>query len=127
MRDMLELVDQYLSDAGLYDGWTSQLEFWNDTEVGTDRFMVLQSNGGTNVSKDLSNDYYFSLYVVGQHGQYNIEETKAKALDVIAYIKDHPVDSCIGMIQLQAPLGRPTLTTEKRPVYELLLRVVFGE
>ena len=30
-------------------------EFWNDTEVGTDRFMVLQSNGGTNVSKDLSN------------------------------------------------------------------------
>jgi hypothetical protein len=55
MRDMLELVDQYLSDAGLYDGWTSQLEFWNDTEVGTDRFMVLQSNGGTNVSKDLRN------------------------------------------------------------------------
>lgn len=127
MRDMLELVDQYLSDAGLYDGWTSQLEFWNDTEVGTDRFMVLQSNGGTNVSKDLGNDYYFSLYVVGQQGQYNIEETKAKALDVIAYIKEHPVDSCIGMIQLQAPLGRPTLTTEKRPVYELLLRVVFGE
>lgn len=127
MRDMLELVDQYLSDAGLYDGWTSQLEFWNDTEVGTDRFMVLQSNGGTNVSKDLSNDYYFSLYVVGQQGQYNIEETKAKALDVIAYIKEHPVDSCIGMIQLQAPLGRPTLTTEKRPAYELLLRVVFGE
>ena len=42
MRDMLELVDQYLSDAGLYDGWTSQLEFWNDTEVGTDRFMVLR-------------------------------------------------------------------------------------
>lgn len=127
MRDMLELVDQYLSDAGLYDGWTSQLEFWNDTENGTDRFMVLQSNGGTNVSKDLSNDYYFSLYVVGQQGQYNIEETKAKALDVISYIKEHPVDSCIGMIHLQAPLGRPTLTTEHRPVYELLLRVVFGE
>ena len=126
MRDMLELVDQYLSDAGLYDGWTSQLEFWNDSEVGTERFMVLQSNGGTSVSKSLANDYYFSLYVVGQQGQYNIEETKAKALDVISYIKEHPVDSCIGMIQLQAPLGRPTLTTEKRPVYELLLRVVFG-
>lgn len=127
MRDMLELVNQYLSDAGLYDGWTSQLEFWNDTENGTDRFMVLQSNGGTSVSKDLSNDYYFSLYIVGQQSQYNIEETKAKALDVISYIKEHPVDSCIGMIQLQAPLGRPTLTTEHRPVYELLLRVVFGE
>jgi len=84
MRDMLELVDQYLSDAGLYDGWTSQLEFWNDTEVGTDRFTVLQSNGGTSVSKSLANDYYFSLYVVGQQGQYNIEETKAKALDVIS-------------------------------------------
>ena len=127
MRDMLELVDQYLEDAGLYTGWTSQLEFWNDTGIGTERFMVLQSNGGTAVSKSLANDFYFSLYIVGQQGQYNIEETKAKALDVIQYIKEHPVDSCIGMIQLQAPLGRPTLTTEQRPVYELLLRVVFGE
>jgi hypothetical protein len=44
--NMLELVDAYLQDAGLYDGWTSQLQFWNDTGDGSEQFIVLQSNGG---------------------------------------------------------------------------------
>ena len=124
MRDMLELDDQYLSDAGLYDGWTNQLEFWNDTEVGTDRFMVLQSNGGTQVMDGLGGDFYFSLYIVGKQGQYNVADVDAKANEIIEYIKTHPIDSCVNYIQLQAPLGRPMLTEEKRPVHELLLRVV---
>lgn len=127
MPDMLERVDAYLEDAGLYAGWTSQLELWNDTGVGTDRFMVLQSNGGTQVRQSLANDYYFSLYVVGQQGQENVAETKAKALEVIDYIKEHPLDSCLNYVQLQQPIGRPLLTEEKRPVYELMLRVVWGD
>ena len=126
MPDMLERVDAYLNDAELYSGWISQLELWNDTGVGTDRFMVLQSNGGTQVRQSLANDYYFSLYVVGQHGQENVAETKAKALEVIDYIKEHPLDSCLNFVQLQQPLPRPMLTKEKRPVYELMLRVVWG-
>lgn len=126
MPDMLERVDEYLNNAGLYAGWTSQLELWNDTGLGTDRFMVLQSNGGTQVRQSLANDYYFSLYVVGQQGQENVAETKAKALEVIDYIKEHPLDSCLNYVQLQQPLPRPMLTEEKRPVYELMLRVVWG-
>lgn len=127
MPDMLERVDSYLEDAGLYVGWISQLELWNDTGVGTDRFMVLQSNGGTQVRQSLANDYYFSLYVVGQQGQENLAETKAKALEVIDHIKEHPLDSCLNYVQLQQPLGRPLLTEEKRPVYELMLLVVWGD
>lgn len=126
MPDMLERVDAYLNDAGLYSGWVSQLELWNDTGIGTDRFMVLQSNGGTQVRQSLANDYYFSLYVVGRQGQENVAETKAKALEVIDYIKEHPLDSCLNYVQLQQPLPRPMLTEEKRPVYELMLRVVWG-
>lgn len=126
MPDMLERVDAYLNDAGLYTGWKSQLELWNDTGIGTDKFMVLQSNGGTQVRQSLASDYYFSLYVVGQQGQENVAETKAKALEIIDYIKEHPLDSCLNFVQLQQPLPRPMLTEEKRPVYELMLRVVWG-
>lgn len=121
---MLELVDAYLQDAGLYDGWTSQLQFWNDTGDGNEQFIVLQSNGGTQVMDGLGGDFYFSLYVVGRHGQYNVADVDAKANEIIEYIKTHPIDSCVNYIQLQAPLGRPMLTEESRPVHELLLRVV---
>ena len=126
MPDMLERVDAYLNDAGLYMGWKSQLELWNDTGIGTDKFMVLQSNGGTQVRQSLASDYYFSLYVVGQQGQENVAETKAKALEIIDYIKEHPLDSRLNFVQLQQPLPRPMPTKEKRPVYELMLRVVWG-
>lgn len=122
--NMLELVDAYLQDAGLYDGWTSQLQFWNDTGDGNEQFIVLQSNGGTQVMDGLGGDFYFSLYVVGKHGQYNVADVDAKANEIIEYIKTHPIDSCVNYIQLQAPLGRLMLTEEKRPVHELLLRVV---
>lgn len=122
--NMLELVDAYLQDAGLYDGWTSQLQFWNDTGDGNEQFIVLQSNGGTQIMDGLGGDFYFSLYVVGKHGQYNVADVDAKANEIIEYIKTHPIDSCVNYIQLQAPLGRPMLAEEKRPVHELLLRVV---
>ena len=59
--NMLELVDAYLQDAGLYDGWTSQLQFWNDTGDGSEQFIVLQSNGGTQVMDSLGGDFYFWL------------------------------------------------------------------
>lgn len=122
--NMLELVDAYLQDAGLYDGWTSQLQFWNDTGDGSEQFIVLQSNGGTQVMDGLGGDFYFSLYVVGKQGQYNVADVDAKSNEIIEYIKTHPIDSCVNYIQLQAPPGRPMLTKEKRPVHELLLRVV---
>lgn len=126
MPDMLERVDLYLTEANIYDNWESQLEFWNDSGKPKDRFIVLQSNGGTQVRDGLANDFYFSLYIVGRQGQENVAETKEKALQTIEYIKDHPLDGCLNYIQLQSPLGRPTLTEEKRVVYELLLRVVGG-
>lgn len=123
---MLERVYDYLNDSGLLTGWTSQLQFWNDSENGDEQFIVIQSNGGTQVRQDLGNDFYFSVYVVGKHGQYNVSDVDAKANEIIGYIKQNPLDGCLGYIQLQAPLGRPMLTEEKRPVHELLLRVVRG-
>ena len=124
--NMLARVYDYLNDAGLLTGWTAQLQFWNDTEDGNEQFIVLQSNGGTQVRQDLANDFYFSVYIVGKQGQYNFQDVDAKANEIIEYIKSNPLDSYLNYIQMQAPLGRPMLTEEKRPVHELLLRVVWG-
>lgn len=124
---MLERVDGYLEDAGLYAGWTSQLQFWNDTGDGTEQFIVLQTNGGTQIRDMLANDFYFSLYVVGKQGQQNVAAVNDKCEEIIEYIKSHPLDNCVNYIQLQAPMSRPALTETKRPVIELLLRVVWGE
>lgn len=125
--NMLERVDAYLQDAGLYDDWISQLQFWNDTGAGTDQFIVLQSNGGTQIRDGLANDFYFSLYVMGKQGQSNVADVMTKCEQIVEYIKTHPLDSCLNYIQLQAPPSRPMLTEERRPVIELMLRVVWGE
>lgn len=124
--NMLERVYDYLNDAGLLTGWTAQVQLWNDTGIGTDRFLVLKTSGGTNMRQGLANDYYFKLFVVGQQGQYDSEVVDDKANEIIEYIKENPLDSCLNYIQMQSPLGDMTLTEEKRPVHELLLRVVWG-
>ncbi len=121
---MLERVDKYLEDAGLYSGWTPQLEIWNDSDTSTDRFLVLQSNGGTALSKDLGSDKYFYLHVIGKRGQSDVEEARGKALEITNYIVNNPIDSCVNFIQMQGDIPRPALTEEKRVVYMLMFRVV---
>ena len=121
---MLERVDKYLEDAGLYSGWTPQLEIWNDSDTSTDRFLVLQSNGGTALSKDLGSDKYFYLHVIGKRGQADVEEARGKALEITDYIVNNPIDSCVNFIQMQGDIPRPALTEEKRVVYMLMFRVV---
>lgn len=124
--NMLERVYDYLNDAGLLTGWTAQMQFWQDTKNGNEQFLVIQSNGGTQIRDGLGSDYYFSVYVVGKHGTYNVADVDAKANEIIEYIKSHPLDSCLNYVQLMQPLGRPVLSEEKRPIHELMLRVVWG-
>lgn len=121
---MLERVYDYLNDAELLAGWTAQLEIWNDSDTSTDRFLVLQSNGGTALSKDLGSDRYFYLHVIGRRGQSDVEEARGKALEITNYIVHNPIDSCVNSIQMQGDIPRPALTEEKRVVYMLMFRVV---
>ena len=124
--NMLERVYDYLNDAGLLNDWTAQMQFWHDTENGNEQFIVIQSNGGTQVRDGLGSDYYFSVYVIGKRGTYNVADVDAKANEIIEYVKSNPIDSCLNYVQMQAPLNRPMLSEEKRPIHELLLRVVWG-
>lgn len=124
MKDMLEILGDYLNDGGLLNEWTWQYELWIDSKKQKDQFIVIQSNGGTEISKGLGNDFYFSVYVIGKVGVENLEDVKAKAMNIIHYIENNPINNRIGTIHMQSPLGRPTLTEEKRVVYELLIRCV---
>lgn len=123
---MLERVYDYLNDAGLLTGWIDQKYIWIDTGGASDKFIILQPNGGTQVRDNLGSDHYFSLFIVGQHGNVDIQEVADKANEIIEYIKTHPLDSCLGYVQMQGPTPRPSLTEEKRVVFELMIRVVWG-
>ena len=122
--NMLERVDGYLEDAGLYAGWTSQLEIWNDSDSSTDKFIVLQSNGSSPLSDELASDRFFYIHVIGQRGQTDVREAREKAMEIVSYIKNNPIDSCVNFIQMQSDIPRPALTEEKRVVYMLMVRVV---
>lgn len=124
MIDMIKMIEAYLNDGGVIGDWKCHYELWLDDERAKSQFIVIQSNGGTAISKGLGNDFYFSIYVIGKVGVENIEDVKAKAMDIINYIENNPINNCIGTIHMQSPLGRPTLTEEKRVVYELLVRCV---
>lgn len=124
MKDMLEILGDYLNDGGLLNEWTWQYELWIDSKKPKEQFIVIQSNGGTAISNGLGNDFYFSVYVIGKVGVENLEDVKDKAMNIIHYIESNPINNCIGTIHMQSPLGRPTLTEEKRVVYELLIRCV---
>lgn len=123
---MVDAVDSYLDSAGIYTGWQAQLQLWRDTDVANDRFIVLQTSGGTPLTPGLGADYYFSIFVIGRRGMPDIQECGDKANEIIEHIKNNGVDKCLGHIQMQSPLGQPSLTEEKRVVYELLVRVVRG-
>lgn len=130
--NMLERVYDYLVSGGIIEttppnGWNYQQYIWNDNGVGSDKFIVLQPNGGTQIRDDLGSDYYFSLYVIGNQGNGDIQDVAEKVDEIIDYIKNHPLDSCLGYIQMQGPTPRPMLTEEKRVVFELMLRVVWGD
>lgn len=127
MINMLDRVDAWLEDSGLASGWIYQVPFWNDTGAATDRFIVLQPNGGSAMSPELGNDYYYLIWVVGQQGQTDTKSVLDKCYEVMNYISSNPKDSCLGELRLQTPMPTPVLTEEKRVVCQVAFRLIFGE
>lgn len=124
MINMIKMIEGYLNDGRVIGDWQCHYELWLDDKKAKSQFIVIQSNGGTAVNKDLGGDFYFSIYVIGKVGRENLDVVQNKAMSIIEYVKNNPINNCIGTIHMQAPLGRPTLTEENRVVYELLVRVV---
>lgn len=118
-------VKNYLSDAGLTDGFQVQLLMWNDTGSLSDRFMVFRPNGGSAIRNQLGGEYYVLLDVIGAKGGNGAVDERVQA--IIDYVQQNPMtDACVGYLQNLGGIPSPVLTAEGRLVYRLQFVATFG-
>lgn len=123
---MHERVADLFKNAGLTDGYITQLLRWRDTGNKTDKFIVFRPNGGTDIKHDLGSYFYVLVDVVGAVN--DDKETNEKAQQIINYIQNNPMpNDCIGYIQNMGGMPPPIPTNEDRIVYKLGFSVTFGE
>lgn len=118
-------VKNYLSDAGLTDGFQVQLLMWNDTGSLSDRFMVFRPNGGSAIRNQLGGEYYVMLDVIGAKGGNGAVDERVQA--IIDYVQQNPMtDACVGYLQNLGGIPSPVSTAEGRLVYRLQFVATFG-
>jgi len=119
-------VRNYLVDAGLTEGFKTQLLVWNDTGTTSDKFMVFRPNGGSAVRNQLGAEYYVLLDVIGAKGGNGVVDEAAQA--IIEHVQQNPMsDSCIGYLQNLGGIPAPVLTAEGRLVYRLQFVATHGD
>ena len=119
-------VRNYLSSAGLADGFETQLLVWIDSGTSTDRFLVFRPNGGSAIRNQLGAEYYVIIDVIGAKGENGFVDERVQ--QIIAYVQQNPMsDGCIGYLQNLGGIPAPVLTTEGRLVYRLQFVATHGD
>ncbi|MFP1897237.1 hypothetical protein ACLEDI_00855 [Lonsdalea quercina] len=119
-------VRNHFVDAGLTEGFITQLLMWNDGGSLTDAFMVFRPSGGTAVDGVISSEYYVSVDVVGAKGGNSKADLAVQ--NIIEYVKSNPMTNpCLGQITNMGGIPTPIPTTEGRIVFRLLFSCLYGE
>lgn len=129
MNYLIDCIQDYLTQGGIFlssgKEWLCDKELWIDSGVKTDRTIVIQSRGGTAISKGLGNDHYYSIFVVSRADvKSGLTEAKLKANEIVDYIRNSSYHAGLGTVQVQAPLSAPMQTKEQRVVFEIMIRCV---
>lgn len=118
-------VRNYFVDAGLTNGFITQLLIWKDTGKQTDAIMVFRPNGGTAVRNGLGSQYFIIVDVIGAKNADAAVDKAAHA--IIDYVQQNPMaDACVGYLENLGGIPAPVLTTEGRLVYRLQFVATFG-
>ncbi|MFP1868682.1 hypothetical protein [Lonsdalea quercina] len=119
-------VRNHFVDAGLTDGFITQLLMWSDSGKPTDAFMVFRPSGGTAIDEVISSEYYVSVDVVGAKGGNGKADLAVQ--NIIEYVKNNPMsNACLGQITNMGGIPAPIPTTEGRIVFRLLFSCLYGE
>lgn len=122
---MYKRVLNYFTDAGLTEGFTTQLLLWNDNGNQADKFIVFRPNGGGSIRNQLGGDYYVMVDVIGAKGGNAMVDERVNA--IIDYVQQNPMtDSCVGYLENLGGIPAPVQTTEGRLVYRLQFVATFG-
>lgn len=119
-------VRDYFVNAGLTDGFTTQLLMWNDTGNLSDKFLVFRPNGGSSIRNELGAEYYVMVDVIGAKGGNGAVDAAVQA--IIQRVQSDPLpNNCIGYIENLGGVPAPVLTAEGRLVYRLQFSIKYGE
>lgn len=122
---MYQRVSDLLEQAGLFAGFTIQRRFWDETRTGSDRFIVIRSNGGSAVDRDMASDHYVMLDVISAvSGDFAKAEAATQA--IVDWVQQNPLNPCIGQITNMGGIPSPVLTTEGRMVWRLQFACLYG-
>jgi hypothetical protein len=118
-------VRNHFVDAGLTDGFITQLLMWNDSGNQADKFIVFRPNGGGSIRNQLGADYYVMVDVIGAKGGNAMVDERVNA--IIDYVQQNPMaDACVGYLENLGGIPAPVQTTEGRLVYRLQFVATFG-
>lgn len=119
-------VRDYFVNAGLTDGFTTQLLMWNDTGNLSDKFLVFRPNGGSSIRNELGAEYYVMVDFIGAKGGNGAVDATVQA--IIQHVQSDPLpNNCIGYIENLGGIPAPVLTAEGRLVYRLQFSIKYGE
>ncbi|WP_459175734.1 phage tail termination protein [Ewingella americana] len=124
---MQERFKRWIINSGLITGYKLQMYQWRQltADKGTQRYAIIQPNGGTPVRNDLGSEFYMLLLIVA--GQNDIEQPAADAQAIIDFTQDNPFDDCLGYIENMDSTPTPIFTEENRMVLRLQFRIVYGD
>ena len=123
---MYQRVSDLLENAGLTDDYSLQWLLWDDSGDKKERFIVVRSNGGTAVDRDMASEHYVMVDVLSgdMPGDYAKSETDAQA--IVDWVQQNPLNPCVGQITNMGGMPAPVLTTEGRMVWRLQFACLYG-
>lgn len=124
MSQLSDDIIQYLTDSGLFTGYTFQWGRWDERDADPQgQYVVIIPSGGPS-AKPWFREPRYNIFIIGGRnegymGGNNVGEV---ANSLIEYIRDNITSGCHAFLEaVNEPIG-PTFTEENRPVYQINVR-----
>lgn len=121
--EVYDALKAWLQSHGFDTGYQLQKRFWRDTKP-TDRFIVIQQNGGGSTEQAVTRDYFRFLVITAQNDS-NPDSVEDRA-DTIrqAMLEDYRTEDII----LMKPIGGlPSyITNEGRLLFEINFQTIIS-
>lgn len=127
MINVVDTVLQWLKDAGLTTGFTTQKHQWieDSKDKGTMKYLIVRNNGGSDIVFDNGGDYFILVDIVG--GKDGRVELMQRVNDIISYVVDNSTEPCPLALFNMGGFPAPVFTEDNRMVIRLQLRAVYGQ
>ncbi|UCS82845.1 virion structural protein [Yersinia phage vB_YenS_P400] len=122
MTPVYDLFRDYIVASEVVKNYTLQMHFWDDTGKPKDKFVVIQTNGGSALREGLGADYFILMSIIGNKNEFKAIGEKANEL--IQYITNNPKSDCLSLVEAYSGLPAPILTDEGRIVFRIPVRII---